>query len=217
MKAGNYLDYRRQGAKSLGSCRSSHGWRRLRLGRAVHVLCTRFADIDAALEVGAVLNADALADHVTAERTFVTNISPIAGGHVALDLAQDHDFLGVDVGLDLPVATNGHPVPREVDSAFDAAIDVERFRASHLAFDDQRFANRGLLLAVHNGIARGGRWGRLAGKIGGSAHDRFLRLRWCGRFRVRGGVRRTSGLPHFSLTSFLILQHTASSSPSADT
>src|SRR5262249_3785709 len=124
------------------------------LGRAVHVLDARLANVDAALEVGAVFDADALADDVAGKRAFIADVDTVAAGDVALHLAQDHDFLGVDIGLHRSVAADGYPVAGKVDGAFHPAVDVERLRAGDFALDHQRLADGGLLLVVENGVAR---------------------------------------------------------------
>src|SRR5215471_886993 len=97
---------------------------RLGLGRAIHLFGAGLADVDSAFEVRSVFNADALADNIAAERAFIANLGPVAGRHVAFNLAQDDDFSGVDVGLDLAVAPHGHTVARKVDGAFHAAVNV---------------------------------------------------------------------------------------------
>src|SRR6185437_6052408 len=124
-----------------------------------------------------------------------------AGCDVAFYLAQDHNFLGIDVGLDLAVAANRNAIAGQIDGAFYASVDIKRFRAGNFALDDERFPDRGLLGVVENGIARrrDRRW--LARLSGGSAHNWFLRFR-CG-FLVRIRRRRSaSRLPHYFSTSF---------------
>src|SRR5262249_13084651 len=172
------------------------------LGCAVHVFDAGFADIDSTFEIRAVFDADALADDVSAERTFIADFSAVAGGHISFDFAQDHDFLGVDVGLDLAVAAYSHAMAGKVDGAFHAAVNVQRFRTADLTFDDERLANRGLFLVVDYGVAWRGN-GRGLGRQGAAGvHKRFLLFR---RGRLRGWARRISGLPHFEyfLSSWL--------------
>src|SRR5580698_8206197 len=55
--------------------------------------------------------------------------------------AEDHDFTRVDVGRDYTIAADGDAIAGQADGAFDAAIDVERLRSSHLALDHQRLAD----------------------------------------------------------------------------
>src|SRR5262249_38558787 len=105
--------------------------RRFALGRAVHVLGAGLAEIDPALEVCAVFNADPLANDVAAQRAFIADLGAVAGCHVALHFGQDHNFPGVDVGLDLAVSADAYAVAGQVDGAFHAAIDVMHFRAAY--------------------------------------------------------------------------------------
>src|SRR5262249_18348836 len=117
-------------------------------GATVHFFLAWLPDVNRTLEPSAVLNGNSLAHDVPAQRTFIANVNPIAGSDVALDFAQDHDFLGVDVGLDLAVAANRYTVTRQIDGAFHAPVNVKRFGAGDFALDDQRFTDRRLLLIV---------------------------------------------------------------------
>src|SRR5262249_15110471 len=137
LRAGRSFAHRRLGGRD-----------RLALRHSVHIFQSRFADINPALEVRAIFNADALADHVSGQRTFIADVHAITGGQIALHFAQDHHFFGVDVRLHLSVAAYGYTMAAKVDGAFHAAIDVQRFRPSHFAFDHQRFADGGLFLGV---------------------------------------------------------------------
>ena len=59
-----------------------------------------------------------------AKRPFVPYVNPVAGRDVAFYLAQDDNFLSVNVGLDLAVAANRNAVAGQIDGAFYAAVDV---------------------------------------------------------------------------------------------
>src|SRR5664280_2766615 len=78
-----------------GRCRRRTGLPRGRrsgfLGFAIGFLAG-LADIDAALEVSAIFNADALGDDVAGERAFAAEVHAVAGGHVAADFAQHHNL-----------------------------------------------------------------------------------------------------------------------------
>ena len=52
-------------------------------------------------------------------------------------LAQNHNFLGVDVGLNLTIAADRYTVTRQIDGAFHATINVKRLGAGDLALNDE--------------------------------------------------------------------------------
>ena len=64
--------------------------------------------------------------------------------------AHDYNFLSVNAGRDVAIASNSDAVVGKVDGAFDAAVDEERLGSGDFALNDERTANRCLL--------RGGRW-----------------------------------------------------------
>ena len=107
------------------------------------------ADVDAALEEGAVFDGDAGGDDVAGEGTFAANVDAIGGLAVAANFAENDDFAGADVGGYLAVAADGDAVAGEIDGAFDFTVDVEGLGTGNLAFDDEAFADGGLF-AVGN-------------------------------------------------------------------
>ena len=82
-------------------------------------------DVDAALEEGAIFNADAGGSHVACQGTFGADVDAIGSGDIAADLAQNDDFTGVDGGIDLPIAADREAIAGQVDGAFDFAINIE--------------------------------------------------------------------------------------------
>ena len=98
------------------------------LGLVIRLVCGS-AYLDAALHQRAIFHADALGDDISRERTFAANVQPVGAFDVSADFAHDHDFAGVDVGLDGAVASDGHPVFRDADAAFNAAINIKCFGA----------------------------------------------------------------------------------------
>src|ERR1700756_3018662 len=63
------------------------------------------ADVDAALEEGAIFDRDALRDHVAGQRAFAPDVDAVAGIDIAAHLAQHHDFAGRDIRRHLAIAT----------------------------------------------------------------------------------------------------------------
>ena len=109
------------------------------------------ADVDAALEVGAVLDGDAGGGDVPGEGAFAADVDAVAGMDVAAHLAEHDDFAGGDVGGDLAVAADGDAVAGQADGAFDLAVDVERLGTGDLALDEERLADGGLFAAGDGG------------------------------------------------------------------
>src|ERR1035438_2363864 len=109
-------------------------------------LLAGLADVDPTFKERAFLDADALGDDVSVERAFTADVEAIAGCHVAANFSENDDFTRGDVGGDYAVATDGDAIAGQIDGAFDAAVDVKRFGAGDFALDDQRLAERGLLL-----------------------------------------------------------------------
>ena len=114
-------------------------------GRHAFFSLARLADVDAALEEGTILDADALCDHITSQGAFAADVYPVAGIDVAAHLAQNHYFAGRDIRGHLSIATNRNAVARQVDGTLDLAVDVQRLGTGHFALDYQALANRGLV------------------------------------------------------------------------
>ena len=146
------------------------------------------ADVDAALEEGAVFDGDASGDDVAGEGTFRPDVDAIGSLAVAADFAENDDLAGADVGGYLAVAANGDAVAGEVDGAFDFTVDVEGFGTGDLAFDYETLADGGLL-AVRNRTGSGGGCAGSESRCG-SRRSRTHRL-WS-----RGRVARLVWCPH---------------------
>ena len=146
------------------------------------------ADVDAALEEGAVFDGDAGGDDVAGEGAFAADVDAIGGLAVAADFTENDDLAGADVGGYLAVAADGDAVAGEVDGAFDFAVDVERFRTGDLAFNYQALADGGLF-AVGNCTGSGGRCARTEGRC----RSRRSRTHW---LWSRGRVARLVWFPH---------------------
>src|SRR5580693_7887242 len=117
--------------------------RRCRGSRSI-LLRVRLADIDAALEKGAIFNADASRGHIAGQRALGPDIHAIARGDVAAHLAQDHDLAGSDAGRHLAVAPYGNAVSGQVDTAVDLAVDIKGLGPGDFTFDHQALADGGL-------------------------------------------------------------------------
>ena len=108
----------------LGSCGCGCCCRGAALG-----VVAGFADVDAALEEGAVLDGDAGGDDVAGERTFAADVDAVRCLAVATDFAENDDLAGCDIRCYLAVAANGDAVAGEVDGSFNLSVNVEGFGA----------------------------------------------------------------------------------------
>ena len=115
-------------------CVLARGWSGCR-GDGAFGFVAWLADVDAALEEGAVFDGDAGGDDVAGEGAFAADVDAIGGLAVAADLAENDDLASADVGGYLAVAADGDAVAGEVDGAFDFTVDVEGLGTGDLAFD----------------------------------------------------------------------------------
>src|ERR671935_3068087 len=81
-----------------GSCYGRLGFcyrQRLSLSVRTHIagrLVSRFLNVDATLEEGAIFDADALRNHVAGKRALTADIHAVAGAQVTFHFADHHDF-----------------------------------------------------------------------------------------------------------------------------
>jgi len=98
---------------------------------------TRFTDVNSTLEERAVFNRNSRRDDIAGERTIAANIHAIASGQVAANFAEDNDLAGIDIGGDNAVASNGDAISGQIDRAFHAAINIERFGPGDFTLNDK--------------------------------------------------------------------------------
>src|ERR1700722_14974601 len=79
------------------------------------------SDVDAALEVRAIFNRNACRNDVAGERTIAANIHAVAGGQVAANFSQHHNFAGIHIGRNHAVASHRYAIAGKVDRPFHAA------------------------------------------------------------------------------------------------
>jgi len=87
-------------------------------------LLAALADVDSALEEGAVFDRDARGDHVAGQRTVAADIDAVAGGQISANFAEDDDLPGIDVGGYHAVAANRNAIAGKIDGPFYSAIDI---------------------------------------------------------------------------------------------
>jgi hypothetical protein len=119
----------------------------------------QFADVNAALEEGAIANADALCGHIPGQRTFTADVHTVAGIDIAAHFAKNHHFPGSDIRRHLGIPANRDPAVRRVDRTLDVAFDIQRFGTYDFALDLQALADRGRISGC-------GRWWRGVGGAG---------------------------------------------------
>ena len=102
----------------------------LGVGRDFLVLNSRrlpvgLANVDAALEERAVLDADARCGNIAGQSAFRTDVNAIGGCDVALQLAEYHDLARADARIDHAVFADRHTIPGDIDAALDLSIDEQ--------------------------------------------------------------------------------------------
>src|SRR5436309_14029955 len=95
-----------------------------RLLFAVRLLAS-LADIDSALEERAVFNGDARGHYIPGQRAVAANVDTVAGGKITANFSEHNDFPGVDIGCDHAIAAHSYAISRQVNRAFDPAINVK--------------------------------------------------------------------------------------------
>ena len=92
-------------------------------------------DFDAALEVGAVFDADAGSGDIADDGAVLADIDASASAQIADNFAENDDFAGFDFGIEQGGRADGEFVATKRDGAFDLAVDLEIFGADDLALD----------------------------------------------------------------------------------
>jgi hypothetical protein len=83
-----------------------------------------FPDIDPALKKRAVLNDDPLCRNVSYKHGRFSQLHAIGSGNIAVDFAEDHQFLSIDIGLYPPVGTDREIVAMQLNAALHFSIQV---------------------------------------------------------------------------------------------
>jgi hypothetical protein len=94
-----------------------------------------WVDFDAALEIGAVLDADARGRNVSGDGAVLFNVHTATRVDVARDFAEGHHVAGMNLGIELGGGTNGEFVTLEADGAVDDAVNLQVFGTGDLPFD----------------------------------------------------------------------------------
>ena len=99
-----------------------------------------WVDFDAALEVGAVLNADARRGNIADDGAVLLNVDAAACVEVSDDFAVNDHFASVNFRIELRGGTYREFVAVERDRAVDFAVDLQVFGAGDMTFDYQACA-----------------------------------------------------------------------------
>lgn len=145
-------------------------------------------DVDAAFEEGAILDDNTDGFDVADELGVFADLDAFGGFDVAVDGAEDDDFLGTDAGLEFAVGSDGEAVFEDFDRAIDFAVDIKVFATEQLPLDDDAFADGGGARAFH-----------FDGALGEGVHwDSFARQRRRGgRIETRlGQLFLFTAIPH---------------------
>src|SRR5437867_1228754 len=151
-----------------------------------------WVDFDAALEVGAVLDADARRGNISNDRAILLDVHTAAGMEIPNDFAINDHFAGLNFGIELGGGAHGQFVATKRDGALDLAVDPQVFGAGDMPFDCKAsaqtcsFANVG----VAEPSRRGAEWNnwrccglnwRSGGRVGCSLllGPHTSSLNWC--------------------------------------
>jgi hypothetical protein len=92
-------------------------------------------NFDAALEIGAVFDADARRRNIAGDGAIPLDVDPAACVDVADNFPVGDHVASVNFGSELSGGTDGEFVTLESNGAFDDAVNLQVFRAGNLALD----------------------------------------------------------------------------------
>src|SRR5262249_40501588 len=112
------------------------------VGPGQHALLS-LLNLDAAFEVGAIFDADAVRGDIAGEPAIAADIEPVSRDQISGHFAHNNDFARAQVGNHHPVLAHGHAVGAagKIDRSFHPALDVKRLRADDLTLNHQRLTN----------------------------------------------------------------------------
>jgi len=94
-----------------------------------------WVDFDAALEVGAVLNADAGREDIADDGAFLLDVHTAADVNVAHDFPGDNQFAGMNFRLEMSRGADRQFVAMQRNGAVDLAVNLQGFGAGELTLD----------------------------------------------------------------------------------
>jgi hypothetical protein len=94
-------------------------------------------DFDAALEMGAIFDADARGGNVADDRAFALDVDAVAGVEVADDFAKHDHLAGMNFGIEHGGGTDGELMAVQRDGAVHLSVNLQVFRAGELTLDMQ--------------------------------------------------------------------------------
>jgi len=94
-----------------------------------------WVDFDAALEMGAVFDANPGGGNVAGDRAVTLDVDAIAGIEIADNFAVDDNFAGMNFGVEDGAGANGELMAIERDGALHVAVNLQVFRAGELPLD----------------------------------------------------------------------------------
>ncbi len=112
------------------------------------------------------------------QRACLANVDAIARHDIPGHSTFNDDVLGLNLGVNVPVRTDGETVPFELDRAFDLTVDVKVFGAGDRPLDAQRFAD---------GCLASARCGRTGSRRRRTRYGSRRRRVWAARRRSRLG------------------------------
>src|SRR6266446_3917981 len=130
------------------------------LGRGVFLqlngggLCLGRVDFDAALEVGAVLDADARRGNVTDDRAIPLDVHAATRDDVANDFTEDDHVAGLNFGMEMSRRAHGEFMSVERDGTVHFTVDLQVFFPDDMSLDLQAGTQTGRLARAGTAKAR---------------------------------------------------------------
>jgi len=100
-------------------------------------LCLGWVDFDAALEVGAVLDADARGGNVTDDRAIPLDVHAAACDDVANDFTEDDHVAGLNFGMEMSRRAHGEFMSVEGDGTVYFTVDLQVLFTDDMSLDLQ--------------------------------------------------------------------------------
>jgi len=126
-------------AKATNSARSSRSPTYFRCSESVPLagggLGFSWVDFDAALEVSAILDADARGGDIADDGAVGLDVDALAGVDIPDDFAVDDDLPGVNFRIELGLGADGEFVAVERDGAIHFAVNLQIFGTGDVTLD----------------------------------------------------------------------------------
>ena len=95
-------------------------------------------------------NRNALRGHVARHHRRLPQLHAIRSVYAAIQLTENHQYFGANVGLDLSIRTDRKAVVAQLNLSFDIAIHIQVLGARQLSLNDHGLADVGAVSGLRN-------------------------------------------------------------------